>query len=138
MSENFSAFFRKNVYTKDEIIEYKPSERFSESFKLKAITEEEHSNVKRAATVRKPINGRRGQYTTEMDSNKYTYLLCAASTVYPNLNNAELQDTYGVKNPEDLLKAMFISGEFTDYLLKVQEINGFEKGNDELIEEAKN
>lgn len=139
MAENFNSFFKNEVYKTEEIIEYKPSERFSENFKLRSITEVENAELKKRAMVRLPIPGRRGQYTTEMDSNKYAYSLCVASTVYPNLNNAELQDSYGVKTPENLLKAMFISGEFADYFFKVQEVNGFEKdSNFDLIEEAKN
>ena len=132
---NFSAFFKENL-PQNEAIEYKVSDRFSEPFKLKGITEEQHEAVKNAATKRKPIG--RGQYSTEMDTNKYGYLLCAASITYPDLNNAELQDNYGVKTPDGLLKKMLNAGEFTDLFLKVQELNGFDKTFDEMKDEVKN
>ena len=37
-----------------------------------------------------------------------------------------------------LLKTMLKPGEYQDLLKKVQEINGFDTGMDELVEEAKN
>lgn len=37
-----------------------------------------------------------------------------------------------------LLKAMLTPGEYSDYLAKVQEVNGFDIAMDELVEDAKN
>ena len=60
-----------------------------------------------------------------------------ACTVFPNLNDANLQDSYRVKSAEALLKTMLTSGEYTDYLIKVQEVCGFEAMQDE-VDLAKN
>lgn len=64
--------------------------------------------------------------------------LAAACTVFPNLNNAELQSNYGVMGADSLLKAMLLPGEYANYLAKVQEVNGFDIDFDEMVEEAKN
>ena len=65
-------------------------------------------------------------------------LLAATCTVYPDLNNLDLQDSYGVMGAEELLKVMLLPGEYANYLGKVQEICGFDKNMNDLVEEAKN
>jgi hypothetical protein len=64
--------------------------------------------------------------------------VCVACTVYPNLNNAELQDSYGVKDGISLLKKMLLPGEYTEYKAKVMEVNGYDLSMEELVDEAKN
>ncbi len=61
-----------------------------------------------------------------------------ACVVYPDLKNAELQNAYDVMNAEDLLKEMLTMGEYMNLLRFVQEINGFHKTIEELLDEAKN
>ena len=64
--------------------------------------------------------------------------MCVACTVFPNLNDAELQDSYGVKTPDALLKKMLKPGEYTEYKAKVMEVNGYDMSMEELVDEAKN
>ena len=61
-----------------------------------------------------------------------------ACTVFPNLNDAGLQDSYKVMGAEALLKAMLTPGEYADYLNKVQEICGFDITLQDEVDEAKN
>ena len=63
--------------------------------------------------------------------------LAAECTVFPNLKSAELQDSYGVMGDDVLLKKMLYSGGIADYLLKVQEVNGFQTLQED-VDEAKN
>ena len=63
--------------------------------------------------------------------------LAAACTVYPNLNDAELQDSYGTKCAEELISAMLTPGEYTNYTEKLFDICGFGDKLD-LVEQAKN
>ena len=67
----------------------------------------------------------------------YLAKLAAACTVYPNLNDAELQDSYGVKCAEELISAMLTPGEYTNYTEKLFDICGFGDKLD-LVEQAKN
>ena len=64
--------------------------------------------------------------------------IMAKSVVYPDLNNAELQDAFGVRTPEDLLGSMLGLGAFDRLEKKVNIINGYGKTFNDLKEEAKN
>ena len=74
----------------------------------------------------------------ELDTNMYAAKLAAASVVFPDLNDARLQDSYGVMGADRLLKEMLKAGEYRRLLKKVREINGFGQVTSGLIEEAKN
>ncbi len=139
---DFSVFMAGNVI-KNETIKYVASDRFKEKGKpveweLKAIDSELDELIRKECTKRVPIPGKRGQYNMETDTDKYLGKMCVACTVYPDLNNAELQDSYGVKTPDALLKKMLKSGEYTEYKAKVMEINGYDMSMDELVDDAKN
>ena len=84
------------------------------------------------------MNGKRGQYMPETDTDKYMAKLCAACVIYPNLNDAELQDFYGVKSAEALLKKMLKPAEYTELKVKVNEVLGYDLSMEEEVEEAKN
>lgn len=63
--------------------------------------------------------------------------MAARCTVFPDLNNAELQNSWGVAKPEELIGKLLIGGEFDDYVTEVFQHNGF-KTEDELVNDAKN
>ena len=53
--------------------------------------------------------------------------------------DAELQDSYGVSKPEDLLLAMVDDpGEYNDLVNFVQKFQGFDISFDDKVEQAKN
>jgi hypothetical protein len=61
------------------------------------------------------------------------------STVVPNLYDAELQNSYGVKTPEDLVYAIVDNpGEYAELTAWIQKFNGFDETLDEKVDEAKN
>lgn len=139
---DFSIFMAGNVAA-DETVKFVASKRFVNKGKpveweIKAIESDLDEAIRKECTKKVPINGKRGQYTQETDTDKYLGKLCAACTVYPNLNDAELQDSYGVKSADALLKKMLKSGEYTEYKAKVMEINGYDMSMEDLVDEAKN
>ena len=72
------------------------------------------------------------------DTAKFNRAVAAACTVFPNLNDAELQDSYEVMGAEELITEMLDKdGEFQAYVKKCLEVSGYEN-NAELVEEAKN
>ncbi|MCJ7856456.1 phage portal protein [Lachnospiraceae bacterium NSJ-143] len=79
-----------------------------------------------------------GGYTEELDYSRYLGKIAAASTVYPDLFDEELQNSYGVWGEDLLLKEMLTSGEYIAYIKKVKEVNGFDITDRELVDEAKN
>ena len=109
-----------------------------EQWEIKSITGIEDEAIKKSCMVKVAQSGKRGSVKQEFDFNKYLALLATACTVYPNLNSTQLQNAYGVMGAEDLLKKMLKPGEYDNYIAKVQEINGFDTPQSDLIEEAKN
>ncbi|NFL75532.1 hypothetical protein FDB81_07280 [Clostridium sporogenes] len=83
----------------------------------------------------------KGQKMSETDQYKFIANQIIETTVYPDLKNAELQKAWGVIGAEQLLKAMkskMSDGEYMEWGSVVSEINGYDKGIQELVEEAKN
>ena len=126
-----------------ENVKFVASKRFVENKKpveweLKAIGSDLDEAIRKECTKKVPINGKRGQYTQETDTDKYIAKMCVNCIVYPNLNDAELQDSYGVMGAEELLKKMLLPGEYTELKAKVMEVNGYDMSMEELVDEAKN
>jgi hypothetical protein len=139
---DFSIFMAGNA-AKNDVVKYVASKRFANKGKpveweLKPIDSDLDEAIRKECTKKVPIAGKRGQYTQETDTDKYISKMCVACTVYPNLNDAELQDSYGVKSGEALLKKMLLPGEYTDFKAKVMEVNGYDMSMEELVDEAKN
>lgn len=139
---NLSAFLSQNAI-KVENVKYVASKRFVEEGKpveweISCITTTEDEALRKACTKRVPIPGKRNQYTQETDYNLYLGKLAARCTAFPNLDDKELQDSYGVMGSDALLKKMLNPGEYSDYLNKVQEVNGFDVEFSEEVEEVKN
>ena len=139
---SLSAFLSQNAL-KVENIKHVVSERFCEDGKpieweIKCITSTEDEALRKSCYKRVPIPGKRNQFQKETDYDLYLGKLAVTCTVYPNLNDQELQDSYGVMGAEALLKAMLTPGEYADYLIKIQQFNGFEKEFQEEVDEVKN
>ena len=83
----------------------------------------------------------KGQKVFESDQDKYMSDLIIETTTYPDLKNSELQAAWGVMGAEQLLSAMksrMRDGEYNEWGSTVSSINGYDKGLQDLIEEAKN
>ena len=138
---DFSVFMAGNV-KENEIVKYVASKRFAAKGKpveweIKAVTSDVDEALRKECTKRVSM-GKNGQHAPELDTNKYIGKLAVACTVYPNLNEVELQSSYGAMDGASLLKKMLLPGEYAMYCNKVMEVNGFEMGFDELVDEAKN
>ena len=118
MSKNLTAFLAQNAKKIDNVT-FTASERF---------TDPETGG---------PMPGRKGQFTQDFDVNAYLAKVSARCTVFPNLNDAGLQQSYGVMGAEQLITTMLTPAEFEDYSTKVLNVNGFQSG-EEMVDEAKN
>ena len=139
---DFAVFMAGNA-AKNETVKYVASKRFAVKGKpveweIQAIDTDKDEVLRKECTKRVPIAGKRGQYNNEVDTDKYIGKVCVACTVYPNLNDAELQDSYGVKSADALLKKLLLPGEYTEYKAKVMEVNGYDMSMEELVDDAKN
>lgn len=138
---NLSCFLAGNV-EKRENKKIVVSDRFKDKGKpveweIRSISAEEDEALRKSCTRKVPIVGKKNQYTQEFDGNAYLTKLAAKAVVFPDLNDAELQNSYGVMGAEQLIKVMLYRDEFerlTDCLVEstsTEDIN-------ELIDEAKN
>jgi hypothetical protein len=140
---NLSGFLAQNAL-KVENVKHVVSKRFLDEkgqpipWEICCITSTEDEALRKACTKRVPVPGKRNQYTQETDYNLYLGKLAAKCTAFPNLDDAELQNSYGVMGADALLKTMLTPGEYADYLTKVQEVNGFEVTFQDSVDEAKN
>ncbi len=140
---NLSVFLKQNAL-ENENVKFVASKRFIDDsgkpveWEICGITSEEDEAIRKACTRKVQVPGKKGQYTPETDYNAYLGKLAARCTIFPNLNNAELQNSYGCMGADSLLKTMLKPGEYADYLAKIQEVNGFDVTMEELVDEAKN
>lgn len=140
---NLTAFLAQNAI-KVENVKYVASKRFVDEnnkpleWEIGGIDAEEDELLRKACTKRVPVPGKRNAFVPETDFNSYIAKQAVKCTVFPNLNDAELQNSYGVMGGEALLKVMLTPGEYADYVAKVQELNGFNVPLEEAVEEAKN
>lgn len=140
---NLSYFLSENI-EKEEVVKYAASKRFKDEkgnaveWEIGCVTSDEDERIRKSCTKKVQVPGKKNMFTPETDYDKYLGLLAVRCIKYPQLNNAELQNSYGVMGEDALLKIMLKPGEYQDLLKKVQEINGFDTGMDELVEEAKN
>lgn len=100
-------------------------------WKFKPVTTAEEEEIRRDNYI--VVEGK-----TKLNTDGYIASLICASVVYPNLYDANLQDSYNCKTPEKLLKAIVnVPGEYSALARLVQEKNGFKSLKDD-VNTAKN
>lgn len=108
-------------------------------WEFKHITSKQNEQMRENCTVDVPITGKPNMYRPKLNTSKYLTQMVVTSTVCPDLYDAELQDSYGVKTPEDLLFAMVDdAGEYQELCVWVQKFQGFTKTLSDKVDEAKN
>ncbi len=140
---NLSRFLKKNKVEKKDG-EYAPTASLlSENgtplkWTFRHITSKQDEELREECTVDVPIKGKPGVFRQKLGTSRYLAEMIVASTVVPDLYNKELQDSYGVKSPTDLLYALVDDpGEFQDLCVWIQDFQGFTDMNDK-VKEAKN
>lgn len=140
----FSAFMKANKVKKENVkyiatTSIVDGDGNSPEWEFKHISSKENRDIREKNTIEIPIKGKYGAFRQKINTEGYMLDMIVASTVTPNLYDKELQDSYGVKTPEDLLLAMVDApGEYDELAVFVQNFNGYTKNLDEKVEEAKN
>lgn len=139
---DLAMFLKKNKKPRENVF-YAASADFADKdgapmlWELRAVTTAENERIREACT--KEMSDRRGGMQRRVDTSAYMAQLAAAAVVHPNLYDAALQDSYGVKTPEALLREMIDNaGEYAALLAKVSELSGFDRDFQSEVEEAKN
>lgn len=143
MVKNLSAFLAQNAKKIDNE-QYVASERLSTpspaspcSGKSAALPRRKMRRSASPACARFPCPAARAS-THRTSTPTPTWLRSpSAALFFPNLNDAELQQSYGVMGAEQLITTMLTPAEFEDYSTKVLQVNGFQSG-EEMLADAKN
>lgn len=101
-------------------------------FEIKAINQDENKRLINKHTKRDKKGMEifnRGEYLAE---------LTASAVVFPDLNNAELQQAYKCLGAATLIQRMLLVGEFAELANQVQLLSGLDEDINSDIEEAKN
>lgn len=108
-------------------------------WEFRHITSKENEDLRDFCTIDVPITGKPNIYRQKLKSSLYIQKMIAASVVVPDLYDKDLQDSYGVMTPEELLLAMVDDpGEYNGLASFVQKFQGFNVSFDEKVDEAKN
>lgn len=136
---DITKFMKKNGKV-DETFEYTPTGRFTDDegnsipWTFKKLNIDEYERIREECTSINFADKGKTKFNNTLFNKKFV----CNSVVEPNLNNAELQDSYGVKKAEDLVTKLFDNaGEYYQLLAHLLEVNGF-KSVGEYAEEAKN
>ena len=135
-----SVFLKKNKQTRENLIIAPTKSLLDENgeavkFTFRPVSTRENDSI-RDLCMKTVMQGK--EMKTKIDNTKYMKMLLATSCVEPNLNNKELQDSYGVLAPEDLICELIDNpGEYSELVVSIMEYNGFSKADDS-VEEAKN
>lgn len=139
---NLSCFLAGNVEKREnkKIVisnRFKDNEGKPVEWEIRSVSAEEDTVLRKACTKRVPIVGKKNQFTQDFDSNGYLAKLAANAVVFPDLNNVELQNSYGAMGAEQLIKVMLYKDEF-DYLTELLVGNTNTEDINGLIDDAKN
>lgn len=106
---------------------------------IKPLTTRANDELRDDCTYDVQIKGKPNQFRQKLDTSKYLAKMICASVVEPNLNDKDLQNSYGVMTPEDLIREMIDDpGEYNSFAEFIQNFNGFTETLDEKVEKAKN
>ena len=101
---------------------------------IRPLTTKDNDRLRDECTIEIPVKGKPNVFRPKLDTSKYLAKMIVASVVEPNLNNKDLQDSYGVMTPEDLIKEMIDDpGEYNDFASFIQNFNSFTTTLDEKV-----
>ena len=141
---NLSRFMKNNKKAKENGF-YAPTKSLTDEngrplkWEFKPLSSKENDRIKDDCTIDVPVKGKPNMYRPRLNTSKYLVGMIAACTVTPNLYDKTLQDSYGVKSPEDLVYEIVDDpGEYGELCVWVQKYQGFNTTLDDKVDEAKN
>lgn len=141
MANSMSGFLRQHA-KQMETAKVVVSDRFIDpdtgkpyEWEIRPLTVPEEEALRKDCMI--PGRDKKNRITQELDQNKYTAMSVAKSIIFPELESAELQDSYGSMGAEDLLGKMLFSNEYMRLMKAYNKLNGYDKAMGELKNEAK-
>ena len=105
-------------------------------WEIRALPNKEIKAIRKESTTVK--RDKKKETKEDYGENKGETQLGADCVEFPNLLDAELQDSWDVRTPEELLGKMLLSGEQDTLSQAVMAINGYAMDFEEEVETAKN
>ncbi len=134
----FEAFLKQNK-KQEETVKYAASKAFVDNSGKPLEWEIRPLKSKEAAAIRKLTNKIEKGGRMTVDNDTFNRMAAAKATVYPDLGDKELQDSYGVMCAEELIVEMLDKdGEYQEYVKKVMAVSGYDVNDTELVNDAKN
>ena len=140
----FSRFMKQNKIKKENTT-FAPTKSLLDEngepikFIIKPLTTKENEDIREACTVDIPVTGKPNIFRPKLNTSKYLAKMLCSCIIEPNLFDKELQDSYGVMTPEDLIKEMIDDPvEYQDFVVFVQDFNGFNVTLENKVDDAKN
>src|SRR5690625_5143706 len=103
-------------------------------FKIKAMNSDEFEDLRKKSM--KVSAGKRR--TVELDLKQFNNSIVIGFTLEPNFKDAESIKKIGCMTPEQYLDKVLLPGEIAELSNQIQQLSGFNKDMDELVDEAKN
>lgn len=140
----FSRFMKQNKVKKENTT-FAPTKYLLDEngepvkFTIKPLTTRENEDIREACTVDIPVTGKPNMFRPKLNTSKYLAKMLCSCIIEPNLFDKELQDSYGVMTPEDLIREMIDDpGEYQDFVTFIQNFNGFNVSLEDKVDNAKN
>ena len=133
MANSVNSFFKENRKDRKPV-SIAVTKRFTDEkgkalkWELRPISSRKMDQIRDRAT------GKDGK----LNGTQFAMMLTAASVTFPPLNDASLQDSYGVKKAEDLLYELTYPDELDALQIEVLKLNGYSDKLGDLVEQAKN
>ena len=139
---NMKHFLKANKKVKENAF-YPASENFLDDkgkpvmWEIKPLSARDNERIKDECTTIIETKGYKPLPKIDMKAMQAKQIV--ASVVFPDLHNAELQNSYGVKESEELVFALLDeAGDYQNLVQFIMKYNRLNVSLDEKIEEAKN
>jgi len=108
-------------------------------WEFRNIGSKENETLRDSCTIEVQVTGKPNLFRPKLNTSQYLSKMIVAATVSPDLYDKELQDSYGVMTPEDLVFAIVDeAGEYQEFTTWMQKFQGFTKSFDDKVDDAKN
>lgn len=136
------SFFLPSKAKQVEIEEAPISKRFVDGngeiipFKMRPITTERIDQIEALNTRKTRF---KGQQQERVDYGRFIAQVAVETTIYPDFSSEELRQAYKTEDPIEVAKSVLhVGGEYTNWIAKASEINGFDDTLEDLEDAAKN
>ncbi|MGJ9460121.1 phage tail assembly chaperone [Oceanobacillus sp. CF4.6] len=137
------SFFMPDKVEVTEIVEAPISKRFKDKngkiipFKFKTITTERVDELEKLHTL--PVIKKNKKVGERVDQAQFIAHIAIDSTIYPNFKAQEMRKAYKSEDPIEIAKKVLnVAGEYSNWIAKASEVNGFDDSVEDLEEAAKN